>query len=88
MIELKVDECTAENEQKKQFSTKKRIELELKQKQAEQSVIDSKVRLEELKVYYQAICAEATAVEQQLWTPELQDRYFAGIQVRKDAKNL
>ena len=88
LIELKVDERTAENEQQKQFVTQKRIELELKQKQAEQSVIDSKVRLEELKVYYQAICAEATAVEQQLWTPELQDRYFAGIQVRKDAKNL
>ena len=88
LIELKVDERTAENEQQKQFVTQKRIELELKQKQAEQSVIDSKVRLEELKVYYQAICAEATAVEQQLWTPELQDRYFAGIQARKDAENL
>jgi hypothetical protein len=88
LIGLKVDELTADNEQKKQFLTKKRIELELKQKQAEQLLIDSKVRLEELKVYYQAICAEATAVEQQLWTPELQDRYFAGIQVRKDAESL
>ena len=88
LIGLKVDELTADNEQKKQVLTKKRIELELKQKQAEQSVIDSKVRLEELKVYYQAICAEATVVEQQLWTPELQERYFAGIQARKDAKNL
>lgn len=88
LIGLKVDERTAENEQKKQFATKKIMELELKQKQAEQSLIDSTVRLEELKVYYQAICAEATAVEQQLWTPELQERYFAGIKARKDAENL
>jgi len=37
-------------------------------------------------VYYQAISREATAVKQKFETLDLQERYFAGIQARKDAE--
>ena len=85
MISLKVAEQMDIDEEKKQFASQRRIEHETKRNQAEASLVEEKVHLAELKVYYQAICAEATAVKQQFSTPELQERYFAEIQARKDA---
>ena len=76
------------DEQLKQLATQRRIELEVKQNQAETSLIQAKIHLAYLKVYYQAISTEATAVQQQLATPELQELYFAGIQARKTHESL
>ena len=86
LINLKVAEQTAKDGEEKQLATKRRVEHEIKLKQAETLLIQAKIRLEELKVYYQAISREATAVKQKFETPELQERYFAGIQARKDAE--
>ena len=83
LVNLKVAEQLANNGERKQFATQQRVEHEQKQHQAEQSLIEGKVRLEKLKLYYQAISAEASAVQQQLATPESQELYFAGIQSRK-----
>lgn len=83
-VNLKVYEQQMTNdEQLKQFETERRMKLETERNQAEASLIQEKVNLEELKVYYRAISAEATAVQQQLATPESQERYFAEIQSRK-----
>jgi hypothetical protein len=88
LVNLKVAEKMANDEQQKLLATQRRIELEQKQNQEESSLIQAKVHLEELKVYYQAFCAEETSVKQQLITPELQDYYFAKIQVRKTHERL
>ena len=88
LVNLKVAEQMANDEQEKQLATQRRIELEVKQNQAETSLIQAKIHLAYLKVYYQAISTEATAVQQQLATPELQELYFAGIQARKTHESL
>jgi hypothetical protein len=88
LVNLKVAEKMTNDEQQKLLATQRRIELEQKQNQEEKSLIEANVRLAKLKVYYQAISTEATAVEQQLATPESQDRYFAKIQVRKTHERL
>ena len=88
LVNLKVAEQLANDEQEKQLATQRRIELEVKQNQAETSLIQAKIHLAYLKVYYQAISTEATAVQQQLATPELQELYFAGIQARKTHESL
>ena len=86
LINLKVAEQLANDEQQKQLATQRRVEHERKQHQAEQLLIEAKVHLAKLKVYYQAISAEASAVQQQLATPESQERYFAGIQAGIQAR--
>lgn len=86
MTNLRVAEQTAKYGEEKQLATKRIHEHEINLRQAETSLIQAKIRLEELKVYYQAISREATAVKQKFDTLELQERYFAGIQARKDAE--
>jgi hypothetical protein len=89
LVNLKVYEQQMTNdEQLKQFATERRMKLETERNQAEASLIQEKVRLAKLKDYYQSISAEAVAVKHQFGNPELQERYFAGIQARKDAENL
>ena len=82
LANLKVAEQLANDEEEKVLATKRRVDHERKQYQAEQSLIEAMVHLEKLKVYYQVISKESVAVQQQL-TPILQERYFAGIQSRK-----
>lgn len=86
MTNLRMAEQTAKDGEEKQLATKRIHEHEINLRQAETSLIDSKIRLEELKVYYQAISREATAVKQKFETLDLQERYFAGIQARKYAE--
>ena len=88
IVNLKVAEQMANDEQQKQLATQRRIEHEKKQNQEESSLIEAKVHLAKLKVYYQAISTEETSVKQQLATPELQDHYFAKIQLRKTHERL
>jgi hypothetical protein len=83
---LRVAEQTAKDGEEKQLVTKRRVQHEIKLEKGKTSLIQAKIRLEELKVYYQAISREATAAKQKFETPELQERYFAGIQARKDAE--
>ncbi len=85
MTNLRIAEQTAKDGEEKQLATKRIHDHEIKLKQAETSLIQAKIRLEELKVYYQAISREATAAKQKFDTLELQERYFAGIQGRKDS---
>jgi len=88
LVNLKVYEQQMTNdEQLKQFATERRMKLETERNQAEALLIQEKVRLARLKDYYQSISAEAVAVKHQFGNPELQERYFAGIQARKDAEN-
>jgi len=87
LVNLKVAEQQANDEEKKQLAIQRRVVHEQKQHQAEQSLIEEKLRLDNLRKYYQAISVEATAVQQQLATPESQERYFAGIQSRKTHEN-
>lgn len=88
LVNLKVYEQQMTNdEQLKQFATERRMKLETERNQAEALLIQEKVRLARLKDYYQSISAEAVAVKHQFGNPELQERYFAGIQARKDVEN-
>ena len=86
LVNLKVAEQTAKDGEEKQLATKRRVGHEIKLEKGKTSLIQAKIRLEELKVYYQAISREATAAKQKFETIELQERYFAGIQARKDAE--
>lgn len=83
LVNLKVAEQQANDGERKQLAIQRRVDHERKQHQAEQSLIEEKLRLDKLKHYYQAISVEATAVQQQLGNLESQDRYFAKIQSRK-----
>ena len=83
LVNLKVAEQLANDGERKKLAIQRRVDHERKQHQAEQSLIEEKLRQAKLKLYYQAISAEASAVQQQLATPESQERYFAGIQSRK-----
>lgn len=85
LIKLKVAEQSAKDGEEKQLATKRRVEHEIKLEKEKTSLIQAKIRLEELKVYYQAISREATAAKQNFDTLELQELYFAGIKARKDS---
>ena len=86
LIKLKVAEQSAKDGEEKQLATKRIHEHEINLRQAETSLIQAKIHLDELKAYYQAISREATSVKQKFDTLELQEHYFAGIQARKDAE--
>lgn len=83
LVNLKVVEQLANDIERKQLAIQRIVDHERKQHQAEQSLIEEKLRLDKLKHYYQAISVEATDVQQQLGNLESQDRYFAEIQSRK-----
>lgn len=87
LVNLKVAEQLANDGERKQLAIQRRVDHERKQHQAEQSLIEEKLRLDKLKHYYQAISVEATAVQQQLGNLESQDRYFAEIQSWKTYKD-
>ena len=87
LVNLKVAEQLANDGERKQLAIQRRVDHDRKQHQAEQSLIEAKLRLDKLKHYYQEISVEATAVQLQLGTLESQDSYFAGIQSRKTHKD-